>query len=366
MNKNDQMLRALFQRPATPPDYVNGCVEAACLRLPEAPASSGAPRRSVRHVKAAALAAGICLLLLGSGLAAGIARVEMDIGDTGEIELLYAEGSRPSYTGAWEITALPDGFRQTNSAITNSSAMEYTFHAEYTLENDPAERLCLWVDTTDGAHMGYDFKAVSVNGLEGVLYYDALLGVESSLVWTDPARGLVFSLEYCGGQKLDLTAIGESVAECTYVPSREETEALRAAQALLGDYTLPVPPAGYELTLSQSSGSGEDAVVRNVWVGPLGKTVTLEYVILEDPGVSIRDHVVNLKNSLTMDGREFLTVSGMDGCCKTFAPDGRYPDAVTLVWLDREAGLAFTLWAQSLSKEDVIALAESVCLRADS
>ena len=366
MKKNDQMLRTLFQHPATLPDYVNGCIEDACLRLPEAPASSGTPRRSVRHIKVAALAAGICLLLLGSGLAAGIARVEMDVGDAGEIELLYTEGSRPSYTGAWEITALPDGFRQTYSAITNDTGMEYTFHTEYTLENDPTERLYLWVDTTDCAHMGYDFKAVSVNGLEGVLYYDALLGVESFLVWTDPARGFVFSLEYRGEQKLDLAAIGESVAECTYVPSREETDALRTAQALLGDYTLPVPPAGYELTLSQSSGSMEDTVVRNVWVGPLNDTVTLEYTTLEDPSASIRDHVVNLENSLTMDGREFVTVSGMDGCCKTSAPYDRYPDAVTLVWLDREAGLAFTLRAQSLAKEDVITLAESVCLRANS
>lgn len=359
MKETDQRLHELFQQPAALPDYVDNCVLESYRALVEKRKAKQLTRRPMRKLSAAALAAVISVLLLGSALAVGIARLEMTVEENGQIDFVYSEDGRPSFAGAWEISEPPKGFQQTCGVITGFVPGAYEFSAEYAMEGDANERLYLFVNTLDGTQMGRQFQPVLVNGTEGILYYSELFdGVEDSLVWSDPQQGLVFTLEYFGQQKLDLVSIGESVTACAYVPSGEETEALLTAIDSLGDYTLS-PPAGYEYLLERSSGNGDTAAIQKIWGNSLYDVMTLEYTALDDPTVAIRDYVVNMKNYLTMDGREFVTVSGMDGCFKTVT-DSIYGDTVMLVWLDRENALAFTLYGEVFSKEDLLALAESV------
>lgn len=357
----DTWLREGFRQPVEIPSSVETQVRQACEQAVETPRA--VQKKPLRKLPALAATAVLCLLLVGTAVAVGVVRVEMDVEENGEIDFFYPEGGRASYAGAWEITDPPEGFRQTHGVITSFTPQEYGFSAEYAIPGETNERLYLFVNTLDGAQMGREFRKVSVNGMDGVLYYSELFDdVESSLVWSDPRLGLVFTLEYFGEQGLDLVSMGESVAACEYVPSQEETDALLAAIDALGDYTL-TPPDGYEALLQKSAGE-EEAAVQKIWGDALYHVVTLEYTALAEPAVAIRDYVVNLENSLTMDGREFVTVSGMDGCFKAVTGT-RYGDTATLVWLDRETGLAFILRAEGLSREEMIALAESVFLQAE-
>lgn len=355
MKGTDQKLRELFRQPAMLPDYAEECLRTSYESLGERKKTEA--RRPVRRLSAAALAAMIGMMLLGSALAVGISRIDMVVEENGEVEFSYAEGGHPTYTGAWEITEPPEGFRRVSGVLVSYIPQMYGFSAEYAVEGAPNERLYLFVNTLDGAQMGRNFRKVSVNGNEGILYYSELLeDVESALIWSDSQRGIVFTLEYFGERKLDLEAIGESVAECDYIPSEEEQEQYRLAAEALGERTLEVP-GGYEPLFQQ--GAADGTWVTKAWVNGLNKVISLEYRVLEDATVGIRDYVVNLEYPISVYyDRRWVTVNGMDACyALNRSADG---EQTLLLWLDRESGLAFTLRAEGISQEEMTALAGSV------
>lgn len=304
------------------------------------------------------IAAAVALLLAASALAVALGRVQL-VAEDGQL-LFEKRDEEPVYLGAWELRELPEGFA--------FAELSYDPGVCSVLYEDEAGEQLVFTYEKAGAGQGTrlpedgEAKAVMVRGGEALLYSSE---DGAKLFWTDGERAIGFALEYRGTERLDLVAIAESAGEMEPQPTEGALYALEKALEELGDYR-PELPAGYELfsesgsPLSHSYGVRAD--VRRCWADEKYYTIRLDYELLPE-GESLEQYVLQRKNWLSNQDkelREIETEVGGSPAVLLEEAEGR-PNA--LLWLDRETRLLFSLEADNLSSEELLALAHTVGLQ---
>ena len=175
-------------------------------------------------------------------------------------------------------------------------------------------------------------EAVEVNGMPGDYYYEELEeGRFGDLLWFDEDAGIAFSLH---GMipKEDMIRMAESVQEGTpleYMP----------------EYELTWLPDGYSEGKEMARGSH----ARQISSLTDGKDLRLKYEIFEAETLEEQFWIESETSGIP------LTVQGQDAVLYL----NTHRDENSLLWLDKDAGIAFRLDA-SENEETMLAIAEAV------
>lgn len=175
-------------------------------------------------------------------------------------------------------------------------------------------------------------EAVEVNGMPGDYYYEELEeGRFGDLLWFDEDAGIAFSLH---GMipKEDMIRMAESVQEGTpleYMP----------------EYELTWLPDGYSEGKEMARGSH----ARQISSLTDGKDLRLKYEIFEAETLEEQFWIESETSAIP------LTVQGQDAVLYL----NTHRDENSLLWLDKDAGIAFRLDA-SENEETMLAIAEAV------
>lgn len=304
------------------------------------------------------IAAAVALLLAASALAVALGRIQM-VEEDGWVRFEKTDED-PVYLGAWGLTELPEGFYFVESVYDPEIC-------SVLYENEAGEQLRFTYEKAGDGHEtrlpeNGEAETAQVGGGEGMLYFSE---DSSRLFWTDEERAIGFSLEYTGTERLDLVRFAESAGEMKRESSEQERYALEKALEELGDYQ-PELPEGYELFWENGSplshGYGVSAEVRRCWANEKYYTIQLDYELVQE-GETLEQFVLQRKHwfsNLDKDLRETeAEVSGIPALLLEEA-DGS-PHA--LLWLDGETSLLFSMEANDLSSEELLALARTVELR---
>lgn len=315
-------------------------------------------RKARRWGRTLLAAAAIAVLLAASALAVALGRVRL-VEEDGRLHFEKRD-EEPVYLGAWALTELPEGF-----CFVESSYDPGICSVLY--EDEAGEQLVFTYEKAGEAYVawlpeGGEAKTVTVSGGKGLLY-SSEDGAE--LFWTDGERGIGFALEYRGTERLDLVAIAEGAGEMELKSSERERYALEKALGDLGDYR-PELPTGYELFSENGSplsfGYGVSAEVHRCWADEKYYTIQLDYELVQeyetlDSFVQQRKHWLSNQDK---DLRETETEVGGSPAVLLEEADGS-PNA--LLWLDGETKLLFSMEANDLSSEELLALARTVRLQ---
>lgn len=312
-------------------------------------------RRPRRWGRTLLIAAAVALLLAVSALAVALGRVQL-VAENGQVHFERRD-EEPVYLGAWELKELPEGF-----AFAASDYDPAICSVLY--ENEAGEQLVFTYEkagAAEAARLPEDGEAemVTVGGGEGLLF-DFEHG--SRLFWTDEERGIGFSLEYTGTGPLDLVPVAEGAGELELQPTEQAVYALERALDDLGDYQVELP-AGYELFSEYGSplsfGYGVSAEVHRCWANEKYYSIRLDYERVQE-GETLEQFVQQRKHWLSNQEKDLAEieteVNGIPALLLEEA-DGS-PNA--LLWLDSETRLLFSLEADGLGSEELLALAQTV------
>lgn len=332
-------------------------------------------RKTMKRGLTALVAAVLVLALCGVGYAivSRIQFVENDVSTIyeGSEEIITerqvgfsAVGAGPINMGVWELSAVPEGFEETYSYYRDGDA-------GISWENE------------DGDHLGFQYQAadlpygeiiltdiseekdVTVNGTGGKLYVsENAFGEESSQVfWTAEEQGVGFILSYSGEEELDLVALAEQI-----VPSQQRPEMSKEAEQAveaLGDWAPDELPEGYGEYITtgmppEYGGETGYAYVYRTYVNEAGAAIQLDYEVpVADSYTNYVDYWRDLPAELGGGYVTDLTVQGQ--------PAGLVEKAEgvpeQLVWMSEDGSLVFIMKAESLTSEELLAVAESVTLQ---
>lgn len=342
--------------------------------------SGRATRKSTRTLLIAAV---VAMLLIGTALAATLSRIQLvketqtvqyeESGETSQELILgfSASDDAPIHLGVWEIGTVPSEYELaardymlTDNWATGGERWENaqgdSIGIEYQAADQNSGQIAL--DT----HSIAEEVEVTVSGNPGTLYRK--MNGQQLLLWTNEERGIGYILN--APADVEILAVAESVRETGKTP--EISEETTASIEQLGDWTIGAVPTGYNLYFSYGR-PGDFAYVYRTYENAGHYKLHLDYeaaVYTDD----IDDCVGNyreLANMAEMYGNsnedgirvEKYTIServvqGMDARLVEYE-DGT---PVKLMWMDSEHELVFSLSADTLGSDELIAMAESVVL----
>ena len=362
--REDERLRELFSRDAEIPGTVEARMQRSFDELRERAGEKGKTMkyRNGRNLARTLLLAAILTALLSvTAYAVWQGRIairedrQADNYGSAVVEVGFEQtDEEPVHLGVWTLEAVPAGYEPKLSWYHSDDAYVKWFNAEgesFAFEYQKADRSDKLI-AEEGLRERRD---VSVGGEPGVLYLSAVAD-HAMLVWVNSERGIGFTL--IAPEDWDLIAMAESVRELEGKPPLSTVA--QEAMADLGDWA-PALPAGYEEWLTDGcpkswGGEGGYAYVYRTYTGAEGGEIHLDYEAaygeLEDYVSYYRDTEAGL-GEITFTP---LTVGGFDGWLMEYE-DGS-PFRIT--WMDTERMLIFHLYADSLSSEELTALALSV------
>ena len=334
------------------------------------------PRRASKKLVRTALIAAVCAMALTTtALAVALSRVDMvvqehDIPATASDEAsgfsyeARSNGGATQYDitfmpvdneyielGYWYPETLPEGFEETfvSDHYWQSQTVHYGNGTDdwitymYGIAGD-------WFNIT--LEGNFDIRDVTVGSNQGKMFigdpadYDG--NQYTTIVWTDAERGLGFFLEYMGREQVDLATMAQSVTEQSEGHTSSWAQAQEEALEELGVYMPAFLPEGYELTethaMPTSEGSGWYAYVRRIFENADHKQIYLGY---ETVGYSAEATEAEIAEMV-------------------FPEPGMQVSADTVTWyiegVGPQLGLEFTMTADDLTADELLALAESVTL----
>lgn len=334
-------------------------------------------RKSMKKGLTALIAAVLVLVLCGAGYAivSRIQFVESDVNTIYEgspetvtermVEFAAVDDS-PINMGVWELTAVPEGFEEVDSDYRDG-------YASARWENSKGDHLGFVYQAAD---LGYgqmiltdisEEKDVTVNGTAGKLYVTANFEGEKNtqVFWMDEEKGVGFILSYSGEETIDLIALAESVVPSEGRPEMS-VEAKRAMDAL-GDWAPDALPEGYKEYITIGSppvygGETGYAYVYRTYVNDAGAAIQLNYEVVVGENITYNNYVDYWRTLPSDMGEASVTDVTVQG-----QPAGLIEKTegmpVRLVWLSEDGSLVFILEAETLTGEELMAVAESVTLR---
>lgn len=332
-------------------------------------------RHAARQIRRTTVIAAVFAALLSvTALAAVLSRIDLESGFFGTFQVSFKPTDEDFIeVGYWYPEDLPAGFGETFVSDWSYQGQSMGFENDagdsIRFEYTPA-RDSYGVSLSPGAEE-YD---VQVSGTDAKLYTapggeDGLHG--GVLFWTDPEKGVGFSLGYEGEAQVDLIALAESVKPQAEPRPSSFTESAKEALAELGGY-MPDLPDGYALTETHafptSMGGGWYGYVRRRFENDSHQAIELYYETFPGAGDTASDPLELMVGDARTRTDEYtctdVTVWGLPACVVE-RKDGSLP--LTVKWYAADAGpegmgLRFTLSADTLTADELTALAETISL----
>lgn len=265
----------------------------------------------------------------------------------------------PVHMGVWTLD-VPDGFAETEGGYyRDSDAAIYWKDAN-------GKRVLFEYQAADLAYGQMQIiregiledQDVTVNGAPGHRY--VLNDGQSMLFWVDEEKGVGFRL-VCEADSIDLLALAETAHQTDDKPEMN-TDTLDAI-AEFGDWAPTVLPDGYREYISNGmpskyGGDGDYGYVYRTYVNDAGYTIELDYEVTYD--WATYDTYVGYYRDLPEDYT--VTDTNVQG-----RPAGLVENAdgtpYMLSWISDDGILAFKMYAEALTADELVTLAESVTLR---
>ena len=334
-------------------------------------------RKSMKKGLTALIAAVLVLALCGAGYAAvsHIQFVESEVSTIYEgseetvtermVEFTAVDDS-PINMGVWELSAVPEGFEEVDSDYRDG-------YAGVSWENGKGDHLGFVYQAADlayGQMMLTDIseeKDVAVNGTAGKLYVTTNFEGEKNtqVFWMNEEKGVGFILSYSGENAIDLVSLAESVVPTEGHPKMSEEA--KQAVAALGDWAPDALPEGYVEYVTtgmppEYGGETGYAYVHRTYVNDAGAAIQIDYEVVVGENITYNNYVNywrdlpaelggGLVKDLSIQGQPAGLVEKTEG-----VPE-------RLVWLSEDGSLVFILEAETLTSEELMAVAESVTLR---
>ena len=330
-------------------------------------------KKTSKFVRNLLIAAALTALLAVTAYAAVNARIQQNItkwentetaeeGQTVspyEVEIDYRRtGSEYLELGDYYPQQLPEGYQCSfisdkvmgfQRLVYENAAGEFAFDLTMELGSEGLQKTIADVLSEE---------AVTVGSCPGTLYY--CQSGSRSLTWYDEAAGVGFFME-ATDESVDILAIAQSVAPGEPLTPTRAAGAQKALEEL-GDYRITGLPENYSQTdlmaSSMEDGDGWYAYVRR-WYGDrvsTDSTVFFGYehftLVSDKPMEHETAPVENTPETILeyQGGGEPTTIQGMPAAIA----DGR------VTWVDWDAQVVFSILADQLSQEELIALAQSV------
>lgn len=322
-------------------------------------------RKSSKLIRNSLIAAALTALLAVTAYAAVNARIQQKVtrreAETTayEVEIDYQRtGSEYLELGDYYPQQIPEGYQCSfisdksmgfQRLVFENAAGEFAFDLSMELGSEGLQKTMTDVVSEE---------AVMIGACPGTLY--SQLGGSRSLTWYDEAAGVGFFMEALD-ESVDLLAIARSVAPSEPLIPTQSAGQQKALEEL-GDYRITGLPENYSQTDFMASpledGGGWYAYVRR-WYGDkvsTDSTVYFEYehfnLVSDEPSNHETAPVENSPATILeyQGGGESVTIQNMPAAIA----DGR------VSWVDWEAQVVFSIIADQLSREELIALAQSV------
>lgn len=234
----------------------------------------------------------------------------------------------PNFHCAW----LPEGM--------NAEELLNSDNSGYVIYSDENDRICtlFYIYMVKGSAAaifdmsgtGLPYEAVTINGSHGELYSS---GEDYVLIWFDEASGIAFNLNSTCMSSEEIIKMAESVKE-------------GAVLDYMPEYKFTWLPDGYQMDTELTRGSHECHLSSS---SPEGKNLRLKYDIFEEASLEEQFRIKSETSGVA------LTVEGQDAVLYLNIPDGKN----SLLWLDKDAGIAFRLEAEE-DQETMLAIAAAV------
>ena len=336
-------------------------------------------KKRVRNTARITLVAAVVVCLLSvTALAVSIGRIvftEKDIlvAQEGEeepseyVELDFdATTNDPIHMGVWTLD-VPKRFEETEgSYYRDGDAGTYW-------KNGADQRIIFEYQAAD---LGYgqtliaqadirEKQDVTVNGAPGHIYTyaDNFGNLWTALYWVDEEKGVGFRL-LCEDDSIDLLTLAETAHQTDDKP---ETNAdTLDAIAEFGDWAPAALPGGYTEYISSGmpskyGGEGNYGYVYRTYVNDAGYTIKLDYEVTYD--WATYETYVDYYRDLPEDVGGYIvtdvTVRGLPAGLVENADGTPY----MLAWISEDGSLAFKMYAEALTSDELIAVANSVALQ---
>lgn len=319
----------------------------------------------------------VCLLSV-TALAVGIGRIvftenDVLIGRAGEdepteyVELDFdATTDDPIHMGVWTLD-VPEGFKETEgSYYRDSNAGTYW-------ENGANQRIIFEYQAAD---LGYghtqipkadirEKQDVTVNSAPGHIYTyaDNFGNLWTALYWVDEEKGVGFRL-LCEDDSIDLLTLAETAHQTDDKPEADANTLDAIAE--FGDWVPAALPDGYAEYISSGmpseyGGEGNYGYVNRTYVNDAGYTIKLDYEVTYD--WATYETYVDYYRDLPEDMGGYIvsdvTVQGLPAGLVENADGTPY----MLAWISEDGALAFKMYAEALTSDELIAVANSVALQ---
>lgn len=335
--------------------------------LASAAARNPVPAKRTRKLPKLALAAVLSVLLLAATAAAvAICRTEPELTewhnrslniDSYDVTLTPAD--RGGELGFWYPETLSRGYE----LLFVSSTPD---HERLFFRNEAGDTMELFCCTSKDYVLGsvtgrYDKQDITVNSTTGYRFDAASpeelgLAAHAMLCWTDAEQNAAFRLEYKGQSTVapDLLSIAESISLQRNALASTESTFLET----FGDWRPSQIPEGYTHRETTATFHARTLSVRlyQFYDNTASESGFSYYYTPVPDG---EDAAQTLKSCAmeSLQTCETVTVGSNPGY---YADDGTEFSSRQLFWLDEDSGLIFALQSRTLSRNDILSIAESM------
>lgn len=298
------------------------------------------------------LAAAVLVFAFGVTAYAVGTRILMKVQRSGQSTLIHYDATDDAFIalGTWLPTRLPQGYAVSfvSDAFSGEQNIVYTNQTGSTLRYIYAK-----AGHFDEAILDHILseEEVPVNGCAGKLYHQQN---SQSLFWTNDLDGIGFCL-YSDDLTLSLPEIAQSVAPAETPLQPTYGALVDVALEELGDYRFTVLPAGYTTLavtgLPTTEGGG--------WYGYVEKNVANEAT---NKGILLAYETYQAADGSELTAEEVLALFNTPGTSVTVngLPGILAKNKASLYWVDTAKHLRFTLIADELRGDALLAVAEGI------